>query len=335
MPARVFPLRPGRRTSGRADRGLTSPEVAARRARYGRNDVRRADPSSLVGARRATRRATRCCGSWSGRAPSTRAIGDAVEAATLAVAIVPLALMDAYLHRRTSASTEGLRSRLAARARVVRDGGEIEIAAAEVVPGDLVIVAAGELVPADGVIVAGDERPGRRVDADRRVGAGAEACRSRAPPAMAPSRRVAGRALGLRRDARARGAGAPPRRVHRRRDALRRDRARGGGRRHGADARSSGRSPTWSRVLTGVAAAACVALALVRLRAGLRLGRRARERGSRSRSRHCPRSFRSSSRSSSASASIGWRAVTRSCGARRRSRTSAGSRPSAPTRPGR
>src|SRR5690606_107061 len=59
------------------------------------------------------------------------------------------------LHRRTQASTEGLAGRLAARARVMRDGVTVEIPAREIVPGDVVIVAAAESFPADGVLIGG------------------------------------------------------------------------------------------------------------------------------------------------------------------------------------
>jgi Ca2+-transporting ATPase len=154
MPARVFPLA---RVAGLTpDRGLTASEVAARRAHYGRNDVVEPTRGAWWALAGATARDPML---WFlvGTSALYATIGEVVESTVLAAAIVPLTLMDAYLHRRTSASTEGLRSRLAARARVVRDGGEAEIAAGEVVPGDLVLVAAGDLVPADGVIVDGAE----------------------------------------------------------------------------------------------------------------------------------------------------------------------------------
>ena len=64
--------------------------------------------------------------------------------------------MDAYLHRRTSASAAGLASRLASSARVLRDGQWQEIPARELVPGDLVEVTPGEYFPADGLLVAGE-----------------------------------------------------------------------------------------------------------------------------------------------------------------------------------
>ena len=154
MSARIFPLA---RIAGLShDQGLTTPEAAARRARHGANDVvevARHPWWTLAGD------TARDPMLWFLVTTSAlyAGIGETMEAATLAAAIVPLAAMDAYLHRRTSASTAGLRSRLAARARVVRDGGEVELAASEVVPGDLVIVAPGEFVPADGVIVACEE----------------------------------------------------------------------------------------------------------------------------------------------------------------------------------
>src|SRR5690606_13453669 len=71
--------------------------------------------------------------------------------------VVPLVGMDAYLHRRTQASTQGLRGMLADTARVVRDGAEATIPAPEVVVGDLAVVSIGEPFPADGLIVAGRE----------------------------------------------------------------------------------------------------------------------------------------------------------------------------------
>ncbi|MBX3622773.1 MAG: cation-transporting P-type ATPase [Rhizobacter sp.] len=82
-------------------------------------------------------------------------LGQATESLTLLVALVPLLGMDAFLHRRTSASSAGLASRLASTARVLRDGQWHDIPARELVPGDLVEVAPGEYFPADGLLIAG------------------------------------------------------------------------------------------------------------------------------------------------------------------------------------
>src|SRR5690606_8953042 len=65
--------------------------------------------------------------------------------------------MDAWLHRRTQASTEGLASRLASTARVLRDGRWQEIAARELLPGDVVEVVPGDGVPADGLVLAEEQ----------------------------------------------------------------------------------------------------------------------------------------------------------------------------------
>ena len=54
-------------------------------------------------------------------------LGQIAESLTLVVAIVPLPGMDAFLHRRTAASSAGLASRLASSSRALRDGQWQEI----------------------------------------------------------------------------------------------------------------------------------------------------------------------------------------------------------------
>lgn len=83
-------------------------------------------------------------------------VGEFTEAFILLVALIPFLGMDAYLHRRTQASTAGLSSRLAAQAVVMRDGQRSRVAAAELVPGDVVFVGVGEPCPADGLIEQGE-----------------------------------------------------------------------------------------------------------------------------------------------------------------------------------
>ncbi|MGB3426542.1 MAG: cation-transporting P-type ATPase, partial [Burkholderiaceae bacterium] len=83
-------------------------------------------------------------------------VGQRSEAAILLAALVPLLGMDAFLHRRTKASTEGLSSQLATSALVMRDGAQQKVASAVLVPGDLVLVSPGEGFPADGVLVGGE-----------------------------------------------------------------------------------------------------------------------------------------------------------------------------------
>lgn len=137
-----------------ADRGLTPQEVGERRGLYGSNDILREQTSGWGDILHDTARDPMV---WFLVATALlfAALGDYTEAVILALALLPIAGMDAYLHRRTQASTEGLAGRLASTARVLRQGAVQDIAATDVVPGDLAIVAAGQPFPADGLIVAG------------------------------------------------------------------------------------------------------------------------------------------------------------------------------------
>lgn len=140
--------------------GLTSAEAAARRARFGPNAIlERAEPAW----KELLRETAKDPMLWFLVATGGvyLAVGQRTEGWVLLASTVPLAGMDAWLHHRVVASTRGLGTRLAARARVVRDGRETEVPAVDVVPGDLVVVRAGEGVPADGVVVAAD---GAQVD---------------------------------------------------------------------------------------------------------------------------------------------------------------------------
>src|SRR5512140_934334 len=82
-------------------------------------------------------------------------LGQVTESLTLLLAMAPLLGMDAYLHRRTTASSAGLASRLASSARVLRDRLWQDIPSRELVPGDLAEVRPGEYFPADGLLVSG------------------------------------------------------------------------------------------------------------------------------------------------------------------------------------
>lgn len=136
------------------DQGLTAQEVAERRARYGPNTIVAERDSGWLEIARSTLRDPML---WFllGTAMLFLWLGDVTEAIVLIAALVPIAGMDAYLHRRTDLSTEGLRARLAPQARVLRDGALRAIPAVALVPGDLVVVEAGMYFPADGLIVSG------------------------------------------------------------------------------------------------------------------------------------------------------------------------------------
>lgn len=134
--------------------GLTAEEVERRRQQFGPNSIIETPSGGWSEIARDTARdpmvwfllATTALFAW---------LGDFGEASILAIALLPIAGMDAYLHRRTQATTEGLKGRLAASADVVRDGEKRTVPALDLVPGDLVVIGAGESLPADGLIVQG------------------------------------------------------------------------------------------------------------------------------------------------------------------------------------
>ncbi|HEX6210867.1 MAG TPA: HAD-IC family P-type ATPase [Methylomirabilota bacterium] len=139
-----------------SERGLTAAEVDERRRHHGVNDIVETPPARWWDLARDTLTDPMI---WFlvGVSALYAVVGETTEALTLAAAVVPLVGMDWFLHRRTQSSTEGLRSRLAERASVVRDGMTREVPAIDLVPGDLAIVSPGTAFPADGVIVGGVE----------------------------------------------------------------------------------------------------------------------------------------------------------------------------------
>ena len=134
--------------------GLTDSEVERRRATFGTNDIAEKPPATW---RKLARDTAADPMIWFLVLTSGLfgAIGQITDMVVLLVAVIPLVGMDFYLHRRTQASLAGLSSVLSATAKVLRNGSEKTVTAAELVPGDVVLVASGEPFPADGLIAAG------------------------------------------------------------------------------------------------------------------------------------------------------------------------------------
>ncbi len=137
------------------DRSLSSSEVEDRRALYGPNDIVEIPGNPWLELARDTAKDPML---WFflGTGVVYALVGERVEAITLVVAIAPLLLMDAFLHRRTNASVQSLKNRLATEAVVIRDGVSANIPAIDIVPGDIVLVSPADMLPADGVFVAAD-----------------------------------------------------------------------------------------------------------------------------------------------------------------------------------
>jgi calcium-translocating P-type ATPase len=151
--------------AGSAPRGLTSAEAVVRLAERGRNELPSAPRASLV---------LRFLGQFTDlfavvllvAAVFTLAaylLGDPPDAGNLqlAVAIVAVVLLNAaigfgqeYMAERTA---EALRAMVPHRAGVLRDGERVEVPAAELVVGDVVVLEAGDAVSADCRVVEAHE----------------------------------------------------------------------------------------------------------------------------------------------------------------------------------
>jgi Ca2+-transporting ATPase len=136
--------------------GLTEQEAERRRERFGPNRVL---PDEDRGWTRPFRDTLRDPMLWFllGSSGLYLLIDELAEALVLLLAVLPLFAMDAFLHRRTIASTRGLAQRLATRARVLRGEAVRTVRADELVPGDLVLVEADQWFPADGLLEAGTD----------------------------------------------------------------------------------------------------------------------------------------------------------------------------------
>ncbi|MDF3822913.1 cation-transporting P-type ATPase [Leptospira sp. 96542] len=136
--------------------GLSSAQVEAQRGAFGWNDI---VPQTASNWRTIARDTARDPMLWflAVTALLFAFLGQTTESWTLLLAMVPLLGMDAYLHRRTMASSASLASRLASSARVMREGRWQDIASRHLVPGDLVEVKPGEYFPADGVLIDGGD----------------------------------------------------------------------------------------------------------------------------------------------------------------------------------
>ncbi|MEO8179766.1 MAG: cation-translocating P-type ATPase [Deltaproteobacteria bacterium] len=81
------------------------------------------------------------------------ALGEMVDASAIGTIVVLNSLVGFFQEYRAERAVLALRSMTAPRARVLRDGRTAVIAAAEVVPGDLLVLEAGDVVAADAKLV--------------------------------------------------------------------------------------------------------------------------------------------------------------------------------------
>ena len=135
--------------------GLTADEVAERREQYGENRLREKkkkttlqrfldqfkDVMILILIAAAIVSLTVVC--------VERNWGELFEPALILLIVVLNAIMGVYQEGKAEKALDALKNMSAPHARVIRDGGESIIDAAELVPGDIICLEAGDFVPAD------------------------------------------------------------------------------------------------------------------------------------------------------------------------------------------
>ncbi|MGH8835740.1 MAG: cation-translocating P-type ATPase, partial [Actinomycetes bacterium] len=136
----------GLETDGRA--GLTAAEAQARLGRFGRNELATADRITpwLLFTRQF---ANSMIVVLMIAAVITGLLGDLTDTAVIIAIVIVNAVIGFVQEYRADRALAALSAMTEPRARVVRDGVAAEIAAAEIVPGDLVLLAPGDVVAAD------------------------------------------------------------------------------------------------------------------------------------------------------------------------------------------
>lgn len=137
---------------GTSPGGLSGEAVLAARRRHGRNALgegrRHTDAALLWGQVKSPMLVLLL-----GAAALSFAVGSATDG-WIVVGIVTLSVAIGFWQERAAAhAVEALLARVAVNTTVLRDGAEVEVPVADVVPGDIVRLRAGNLVPADAVLL--------------------------------------------------------------------------------------------------------------------------------------------------------------------------------------
>lgn len=135
-----------------SDTGLSALDAAANLAAFGPNQI-------------AITKRTRLISDLAGRfgnplvlillfaAAVSAFTGDVASFAIIGIIVLISVVLDVTQARQAQNAADRLREQVSVTARVIRDGQPADIAATEVVPGDVVLLAAGNLVPADARLI--------------------------------------------------------------------------------------------------------------------------------------------------------------------------------------
>jgi len=135
--------------------GLSRAEAAERLERYGHNalrEERRATPLTLLLRQFRSPLVLVLIAA----AAVSAVVGEWTDAAIVLAVVLGSTLLGFSQEYRAAHAVEALRSRIAHRCTVLRDGQRTEVPAEEIVPGDVVLVSAGSLIPADGLLLEAD-----------------------------------------------------------------------------------------------------------------------------------------------------------------------------------
>jgi Ca2+-transporting ATPase len=143
--AEITTTTPCRRT------GLSATEAATRLQAYGRNEVRVGRRTPLP-ARVLIQLRDPLILVLLAAAVLTTWTGDLKDTVVIAIVVTANTAVGVAQEVRADRAIAALRELAAPHARVIRDGRELQVPAAEVVPGDHVMLRAGDIVPADGTL---------------------------------------------------------------------------------------------------------------------------------------------------------------------------------------
>ena len=132
--------------------GLGSPEAAERLAAHGRNELAEAPPPRPI-VLFVDQFRNPLVLILAGAAVLAGLVGDIKDLIVIAVVLLLNALLGFAQEMKAQRSLTALKSMLVATARARRDGMVVQLPAAELVPGDVVLVEAGDRAPADAILL--------------------------------------------------------------------------------------------------------------------------------------------------------------------------------------
>ena len=133
------------------NRGLTSTQAAQRLAQYGPNQLEKPKPTPLILRFLLQLKDPMILVLLAAAVLSLLSTGgeDWIEAVIILLIVVVNAVISITQENSAHRALEALEQMSSPRARVLRDGEEVRVEAALVVPGDVILLEAGDQVPAD------------------------------------------------------------------------------------------------------------------------------------------------------------------------------------------